>query len=74
MPFFFLIVVPIVGIIFAFATGIRSIDPNFELVILVTALYTMVFLVIVGLLPNRQTDSQIETDRTDPHNRIEPRF
>lgn len=75
IPVFFLLVVPFVAIFVALAAGIRSVDPRFELVVIVSGIYTIIFLIIVGLVPNKTgTDSRQETNRSDPHNRIEPRF
>ena len=74
IPVFFLLAVPFIAIIFALWAGIRSVDPTLELLVLASAVYTIIFLIIVGLLPNRQTVSKVEMDRVSPRDRIEPRF
>jgi hypothetical protein len=74
IPIFFLLVVPFIAIFVALAAGIRSVDPRFELVVIVSGIYTIIFLIIVGLVPNKEAGSPQQIDRNDPHNRIEPRF
>jgi hypothetical protein len=80
---FFMFVVPIVAIIVAIRMDARSVDPQFEYGLLFGALYTIVFLVVVGLLPSRQRDDHDYRDEDDdrepaygrdPRDRIEPRF
>lgn len=76
IPVFFLLVVPFAAVIlFLVWGGTKSLASGRELVGLVGAVYTIAFLIIVGLLPSRHADNgRIETDSTDPHNRIEPRL
>ncbi len=74
IPIFFLLVVPFIAIFVALAAGIRFVDPRFELVVIVSGIYTIIFLIIVGLVPNKEAGSPQQIDRNDPHNRIEPRF
>jgi hypothetical protein len=66
---FFLLVIPFVVVIATLQMGIRSVDPQFQVMVLGTVIYTIIFLIVVGVLPDRSSKDAVER-----HDRIEPRF